>query len=72
MRNRNLISMIYANLEKTSAAAEKAAQTNARLVAPVGGCSRQRWGEPCAANHYQQDKDGPGSSVLSSELEVAP
>jgi hypothetical protein len=30
MRNRNLISMIYANLEKTSAAAEKVTQTNAR------------------------------------------
>ena len=35
MKNRNLISMIYANLEKTSAAAEKAAQINARLMTPV-------------------------------------
>ena len=35
MRNRNLISMIYANLEKTSAAAEKAAQINARLMTSV-------------------------------------
>ena len=32
---RNLISMIYANLEKTSAAAEEATQINARLMTSV-------------------------------------
>jgi hypothetical protein len=35
MRNRNVISMIYANLEKDSAAAEEAARANARSVRPV-------------------------------------
>ena len=65
--NRNLISMIYANLEKTSAAAEKAAQINARLMTPVDGCCGRR---SCATDHDQQNKYGPRSSVLSAELHV--
>ena len=42
MRNRNVISMIYANLEKASAAADEAAQTSAGRVNPVAetGCKR--------------------------------
>jgi hypothetical protein len=69
MRNRNLISMIYANLEKTSAAAEKAAQINARLMTPVDGCCERR-DRPCATDHDQQNKYGPTSLVLSSELHI--
>jgi hypothetical protein len=68
MRNRNLISMIYANLEKTSAAAEKAAQINACLMTSVDGCCERR-GRPCATDHDQQNKYGPSSSILSAELD---
>ena len=69
MRNRNLISMIYENLEKTSAAAEKAAQINTRLMTPVdGGC--ERTSRPFATDHNQQNKCRPSSSVLSAELHV--
>jgi hypothetical protein len=71
MRNRNLISMIYANLEKTSAAAEKAAQINVCLMTSVDGCCERR-GRPCATDHDQQNKYGLNSSVLSAELEVMP
>ncbi len=69
MTNRNLISMIYANLEKTSAAAEKAAQINARLMTSVDGCCDCR-GRPCATDHDEQNKYGPRSSVLSAEQNV--
>lgn len=71
MRNRNLISMIYANLEKTSAAAEKAAQINARLMTPVDGCC-ERIDRPCTTDHDQQNECGPRSSVLLAELNVMP
>jgi hypothetical protein len=71
MRSRNLISMIYANLEKTSAAAEKAAEINARLVTPGdAGCERR--GRLCATDHDQQNKCGANSSILSAELGVMP
>ena len=46
MRKHDLISLIYANLEKTSAAAEEAAQTNASPVTPMRGCRCDRWGDP--------------------------
>jgi len=54
MRNRNLISMIYANLEKSSEAADKAAQINPRRYTPAGGCGCERWGQPCVTDHDQQ------------------
>lgn len=72
MRNRNLISMIYANLEKTRAAAEKAAQTNARPATPVGGCCCERRGHTCAIDRDQQNKNGLSFSTLPTEQEVMP
>ena len=58
MRNRNLISMIYANLEKTSAAAEKAAQINARLMTsveqPTGVSAPQIYDHDC---HIAKDEN---------------
>jgi hypothetical protein len=71
MRNRNLISMIYANLEKTSAAVEEAAQINARLMRPADGYCERR-GRPCATDHDQRNECGPRSSVLLAELNVMP
>jgi hypothetical protein len=65
MRKRNLISLIYANLEKTSAAVEEAAQTNASPVTPVHGCRCDRWGHPCTApSEHPYTQQGPSSSVL--------
>jgi hypothetical protein len=54
MRNRNLISMIYANLEKSSEAAERAAQINPRLYTPADGRGCERWGQPCVTVHDEQ------------------
>ena len=65
MRKHNLISLIYANLEKTSAAAERAAQTNASLAMPMHGCPCDGWGHPCTAHpdkQYSQQVTSP--SVL--------
>ena len=65
MRKYNLISLIYANLEKTSAAAERTAQTNASLATPMHGCRCDRWGHRCSAHPDQQFKQQVlGSSVL--------
>jgi hypothetical protein len=65
MRKHNLISLIYANLEKTSAAVEEAAQTNACPATPMHGCGCDRWGHPCTAHPDQQYKQQmPSSSVL--------
>jgi hypothetical protein len=50
MRNRNLISMIYANLEKASAAAEQIAQTNAHSASAVGAYCCDRAAHSCAAD----------------------
>jgi hypothetical protein len=65
MRKHNLISLIYANLEKTSAAVEEAAQTSASPATPVHGCRCDRWGHPCTADPDQQYKQQmPSCSVL--------
>ena len=65
MRKHNLISLIYANLEKTSAAVEEAAQTNASPATPMHGCRCNRWGHPYTAHPDQQYKQQvPSSSVL--------
>jgi hypothetical protein len=67
MRKCNLISLIYANLEKTSAAVEEAAQTNASPPTPMHGCRCDRWGHPCTAHSGQQYKQ----QVLSSSVLLA-
>jgi hypothetical protein len=65
MRKCNLISLIYANLEKTSAAVEEAAQTNASPATLMHGCRCDQWGHPCTAHPDQQYKQQvPSSSVL--------
>ncbi len=65
MRKQNLISLIYANLEKTSGAVERAAQTNASPATLMHGCRCDRWGHPCSAHPDQQFKQQvPSSSVL--------
>jgi hypothetical protein len=65
MRKQNLISLIYANLEKTSAAIEEAARTNATPATPMHGWRCDRWGHPCTAHPDQQYKQQvPSSSVL--------
>jgi hypothetical protein len=65
MRKQNLISLIYANLEKTSAAVERVTQTNASPATPMHGWRCDRWGHPCFAQPDQQYKQqGPSSSVL--------
>jgi hypothetical protein len=65
MRKHNLISLIYANLEKTSAAIENAAQVNASLAKPMQGCRCDRWGHVCTAQPDQQYKQQvPNPSVL--------
>ena len=64
MRKHNLISLIYANLEKTSAAVEEAAQTNASPATLMRGCRCDRWGDPCVAGPDQQRKHAPSCSVL--------
>jgi hypothetical protein len=64
MRKHNLISLIYANLERTSAAAEEAAQTNANRMTPMPGCCCDRWGHPCAAPsepHTRNTRQAPQS-----------
>ena len=64
MRKHDLISLIYANLEKTSAV-EEAARTNASTATPTPGCRCDRWGHACTANPYQQYKQQlPIPSVL--------
>ena len=47
MRKHNLISLIYENLEKTSAAVEKTSQTTPHPATSVHGCCCDRWGHPC-------------------------
>ena len=65
MRKHDLISLIYANLEKTSAAVEEAARTNAITATPTPGCRCDRWGHACTAHPYQQYKQQlPIPSVL--------
>ena len=64
MRKHNLISLIYANLEKTSAAVEEAARTNASPATPMHGCRCDRWGHPSTAHPDQQYK----RQVLSSSV----
>ncbi len=65
MRKHNLISLIYANLEKTSTAAEAAAQTNSSPATPIHGCRCDRWGHPRSAHPDQQFKQQvPSPSVL--------
>jgi hypothetical protein len=65
MRKQNLISLIYANLEKTSAAVERATQPNTSPATPMHGCRCDRWGHPCTAARDQQYKEqAPSSSVL--------
>jgi hypothetical protein len=65
MRKHNLISLIYANLEKTSAAVEEAARTNASPATLMHGCRCDRWGHACTAYPGQQYKQQvPSSSVL--------
>jgi hypothetical protein len=54
MRKHNLISLIHANLEKTSAAVQRAAQTNASPATPMQACRCDRWGHPCTAQPEQQ------------------
>jgi hypothetical protein len=49
MRKHNLISLIYANLEKTSAAVEEAAQASASRATPMHACRCDRWGHLCTA-----------------------
>jgi hypothetical protein len=68
MRKHNLISLIYANLEKTSAEVEDAARTNASPATPVHGCRCDRWGYPCTVHPDQQYKQqAPSSSVLMAK-----
>jgi hypothetical protein len=64
MKNRNLISMIYANLEKSSEAAEKAAQINPLLYTPAGGRGCEQWGQPCITDHEQQKFGLPPTSRI--------
>ena len=65
MRKHNLISLIYANLEKTSTAVEAAAQTNSSPATPIHGCRCDRWGHPAPLTPDQQFKQQlPSSSIL--------
>lgn len=65
MRKHDLISLIYANLEKTSAAVEEAARINASTATPMPGCRCDRWGHACTADPYQHYKQQlPIPSVL--------
>ena len=65
MRKHNLISLIYANLEKTSAAVEEAAQTNASPATPMHGCRCDRWGHTCSAQpQHPYPQQAPSFSVL--------
>jgi hypothetical protein len=63
MRKHNLISLIYANLEKTSAAVEEAAQTNASPATPMHGCRCGDARAPLTADQ-QYKQQVPSSSVL--------
>jgi hypothetical protein len=65
MRKHNLISMIYENLEKTSAAVDRAAQANAGRPTPMAGCRCDRWGHPCTApSEHPYEQQAPSSAVL--------
>jgi hypothetical protein len=64
MRKHNLISLIYANLEKTSATGEEAARKNAAPATPMHGCRCDRWGHPCTAAPDQQYKQQMASSSV--------
>ena len=65
MRKHNLISIIYANLEKTSAAVDKTAQASAGRSAPIAGCRCDRWGHPCIApSEHPYKRQAPSSAVL--------
>jgi hypothetical protein len=65
MRKPNLISLIYANLEKTSAAVERAAQTNASPATPMQGCRCDRWGHLCTPpSEHPYTQQVPSSSLL--------
>jgi hypothetical protein len=65
MRKHNLISLIYANLEKTSAAVEEAAQTNASRPTLMHACRCDRWGHACtASSEHPYTQQVPSLSVL--------
>jgi hypothetical protein len=65
MRKHNLISLIYANLEKTSAAVENAVQSNASRATPTPGCRCDRWGHPCSPHpEHPHTQQVPSCSVL--------
>jgi hypothetical protein len=64
MRKHDVISLIYANLEKTSAI-EEAARTNTSKATPTPGCRCDRWAHACTADPYQRYKQQlPIPSVL--------
>jgi hypothetical protein len=65
MRKHNLISLIYANLEKTSAAVEEAAQPSASRATPMHAYRCDRWGHLCTApSEHAYTQQAPSSSVL--------
>jgi hypothetical protein len=72
MRNRNLISMIYANLEKASAIAEQVAQANAHSASAVGAYCCDRAAHSCAADFHQQKQSAERSSVLPAQQQRIP
>jgi hypothetical protein len=72
MRNRNLISMIYANLEKASATAEQVAQTNAHSASAVGAYCCDRAAHSCAVDSHQRKQYAGSSSVLPVQQQMMP
>jgi hypothetical protein len=72
MRNRNVISMIYANLEKASAIAEQTAQTNAHSASSVGAYYCDRAAHSCAVDFHQQKQSTGSSSVLPAQQQMMP
>jgi hypothetical protein len=72
MRNRNVISMIYASLEKASATAEQVAQTNAHSASAVGAYCCDRAAHSCAVDFHQQKQYAGSSSVLPAQQQMMP
>ena len=72
MRNRNVISMIYANLEKASAIAEQTAQTNAHSASTVDAYCCDRAAHSCAADFHQQKQSAGRFSVLPVQQQMMP
>jgi hypothetical protein len=56
--------MIYANLEKASAAAEQIAQINAHSASAVGAYCCDRAAHSCAVDFHQQKQSAGSSSAL--------